>query len=786
MRLTIDNLDGLGAVDYSGAVDGSAPVSLTRTLNAPSIAKGVLCLEGSGLAVPARRGRVVMRSDAGTVLFTGYLTTEPVAEYVGVASEGSVYRLAWSALSDEWLLDKQAAGTQPGVALGALGSTVLASLVARLGGGITTGPAGGERPVGVFVAEADASWSGHAGAVAAGAYGAYRVLNGALTLTPTGSVSHAFSDGDGTLSVAGLKTASVRELANDVTVSGTMEPTVYWNELFMGDGTTVAFDLAGQPDAPAVGHVKLVDDSFNQGAFNLGTWALTDPGSHLSLSGGGLTFTGGNGVDGQTTLTAVDPVEIGGAVVIEMAGVTLGAASAGVLGGLYQGPTMQANCFAGFNVRQSGGNTVATPMVNGLETGTTLTLVSGHSYTLRIRFRCAELVRVKQAYYATVDGVVQEFGGGLVGAPCSLVFEARDLAASSNTPVTVLYDGAVASAPAQATFVAANSIQLFGTVNAVRVTRTGSAWVESTNPTTGTSWTRLAGSATDGVDCTVSSSVSGKVTFLAGRVPAPDEIVTVLYRGSERAVARLADAASLAAEAAGGASGTARWVGKVVRPAARSSEDCENAAAAVLSFSTSRAAAVAGSYQAVNPAEGDIWPGDVLVLTTEGDSVDVIVRRVEVEERGASPEALTYKISFANDWAEGLGVVLSEAVAKDALLPATPLELAPGASAPVLGNLQAIALTANTTANGSAITVDAGVNPPVGGGFEVRRRDGGFGTGTSGGSGSGDLVLQSPVRGFSIPRAAFEETFFVRMYDGSAPPLYSRNSSGIVTHLPIG
>ena len=81
------------------------------------------------------------------------------------------------------------------------------------------------------------------------------------------------------------------------------------------------------------------------------------------------------------------------------------------------------------------------------------------------------------------------------------------------------------------------------------------------------------------------------------------------------------------------------------------------------------------------------------------------------------------------------------------------------------------------------MTIDAGTVPPTGGGFEVRRHDGAFGTGY-GSSGSGDLVLrQSSAEGFSIPRAAFEETFFVRMYDSSTPPLYSRESSAIVTHL---
>ena len=111
--------------------------------------------------------------------------------------------------------------------------------------------------------------------------------------------------------------------------------------------------------------------------------------------------------------------------------------------------------------------------------------------------------------------------------------------------------------------------------------------------------TRLIGIAGEGVDCKVSAT--GKVTFLAGRVPVAGELVTVLYRGQQRAVARLEDAASVAAEAAGGMPGTARWLGKVLQPVARCSMDCESAAQAVLSFSASRAAALAGTYAAVNP-----------------------------------------------------------------------------------------------------------------------------------------------------------------------------------------
>ena len=76
--------------------------------------------------------------------------------------------------------------------------------------------------------------------------------------------------------------------------------------------------------------------------------------------------------------------------------------------------------------------------------------------------------------------------------------------------------------------------------------------------------------------------------------------------------------------------------------------------------------------------------------------------------------------------------------------------------------------------------MDAGTDPPSGGGFEVRRRDWDFGPGVD-----QDLVLRSPVRSFSIPREAQVERYYVRMYDGSNPPVYSRFSSAVFTNLPV-
>jgi hypothetical protein len=795
VRITIDNLDGLGAVDYTAAVAAEGPITVQRALNKPSRCTAEIVLGAGGLAVPVRRGRVTVTAVDGTVLFTGYLATEPVRIYAGNASTGAVYRARVTAVSDEWLLDNlgSGAGLRDTQALGLDGAALVARLAARAqaGGsaGVTVMAGATVATTGAFAARASVPWSENAGNAAGSAYAAYRALNGQVLIQPVGTVTHVLSDASGTLSVAELQTSAVRELANDVTLSGAEEPAAYISESFEGDGTTTIFTLSEAAYRDA--NRTLVLDSFNEAAFDAAQWTVSDPGSHLSLTAGGLTLTGGNGFDGQTMLTALDAVEMGGSVVVQLGAVILAAASDGMLAGMYQGTPVLANCFAGFRVRQSvsgtGGVTVMVPVLNGVEVGTVFTPLAGHAYTLRLRLHCVEMQRVQQRYYCMVDGVVQGFGSASgLAAPMDVVFELVDEGVSSNTPATVLYDSEavelpVVNSPATCAFVVANSTQLFGSVGSVSVTRAGSLWVVSTLPG-GAVQTRLSGVAGQGVDYQAEYGTAagspGKLTFFAGRVPVAGERVTVSYRGERRAVARLASMASVASEAVSGAPGTCQWLGKVTAPTPRSSVDCESAAQAVLAFATSRTAAVAGSYALVNPAQ-DIWPGDVLAVTSAGVTSSLLVRSVVVTDAHAVPEVREYKVAFANDWAtewaDGLGLKLSEEIAANAILPQTASS-APGL---VLANLQQLTVTSLT---GTALQVDAGTAPPVGGGFEVRRSDWQFGIGVD----AADLVLRSWVRSFSSPRSAQVERFYVRMYDASTPPVYSRFSSAVFMNWPVG
>lgn len=799
MRITIDNEDGRGAVDYTNAVAAEGPLTIERQLNTSSRCTAEIVLGVEGLLAPARRGRVVVTTNAGAVMFTGYLATEPVAAYAGEGTTGPMYRARISAISDEWLLDKHGSGasaTVDGISLAVDGRALLQQMLAQVQvtGSSRLSIASGSssiRAVGAFAIERAASWSTNAGSAAAASYAGYRVVDQVVSFEPAGHVTHAFSDANGSLSVAALSTAQARELANDVTLSGAEEPAAYVQEIFEGDGTTTVFNLS---EAAFRGtNRRLVKDNFNGASFDRTQWKVGTTGNHLTLGAAGLVLNGGNGYDGQTVVTALNAIEMGGFVLAELGGVQFGASADGMLAGFYAGQTLLPECFAGFRVRQTtsttGGVTVVVPVVNGAEVGTVFVPVAGHSYTLRLRLYCPEMLRLPQVYYCMVDGVVQQFGGGgAISAPMQIVFELVDEGASSNTPATVLYDTASTGAPVSTTpgtcvFAAVNSASLYGSVRSVEVTRAGSVWIVSTLPN-GSQQTRLIGIAGQGVDCEVGygaqAGAPGKVTFFAGRVPVVGERVTVSYRTQQRAIARIADAASVAAEAATGnvaVAGVSRWLGKVTAPVARSSADCERAAMAVLAMATARSAALTGSYTMANPQQ-DVWPGDVLSMTSRGVTTSLLVRRVTAVDGHAWPELVRYKIDFANDWAAecagGPGLKLSEAIAADAHLPAT------AASGPmeILPNLPGVAVL---TLTNSALQVSAGCAAPTGGGFEVRRRDWNFGIGVD----TPDLVLRSPVESFSIPRAAQIERFFIRMYDGSTPPLYSRWSTALFVNAPV-
>jgi hypothetical protein len=774
LKLTIDNYDGNGPVDYTSSIVAGQPFRIVRRLNQPVICN-VTLFPGPSVASPARNGRIVIVDDNSVLLFTGYLATEPVLELAGQGTTGALYQVLVMAISDEILLDRLSI---PRIApiCGASGGQALETMLAIIDlEDIQSELSLATLDVSEFQTSSNRTWSQNAGELASAVRSAYSLMNGTLTMTPVGNVTHALNESQGTLSLSGLDVSKVKALANDVTVCGEVEPCAYVTEFFQGDGTNLLFDLTETPWMPSPSKAMPLSDSFQGTTLNKQIWSVDDPGVALTLTSAGLACGGGGSNIGTTVLSAISNLELGGGIVTEVGGVQFGQNTSGIINGFFgAGEVMVATCIAGFLISQANSATTISPLVNGVVAGSAFTSIAGHLYTLRLRFYANDVQRLLQAYYVVgTDNGLERFGANLLPATGKIVFEVQDTTNGIASAPTVLYSGSFTASPAPwCIFAPLTAGFLECSIGNVTVEQQGPIWVTST-PANGAPFPRRMGTTAQGADCTIERT--GKLRFYPASTPQAGELITVSYRTNHRSVARLADAGSIAAESNGGAlPGTACWLGSVTSPAPRSSTDCENAASALLAVSTSRAAAWEGKYTEWNAdQQGDVWPGDVLAINSAsaGLAASLVVREVQIDLAGASPNLAKYTLSFANDWANDLAIKTSSAVPADTWLPQQPQVVTP------LASLNSLTVTSVT---GSAIQIAAGVTPPAGGGFEVRRRDWSFTPGPG-----PDLVLRSPVSNFTIPRRAAMEQYFIRMFDASIPPNYSRFSSAAFVNLPL-
>ena len=335
MKLTIDNHDGNGPIDYSSSIVAGRPFRILRRLNQPATCT-VTLFPAPGVATPMRNGRMIVANDDGALLFTGYVATEPAMELAGQRTEGVAYQAAVSAISDEMLLNRQSLA-QPSAICGATSGQALQSMLAAINfENIACELSQSDLSVSQFQVDAGHPWSKNAGDLAGSVRSAYRLMNGTLTMTPVGSITHSLSEADGTLSLTDLELSMVKALANDVTVCGEAEPCVYVTEYFQGDGTGVLFDLGEKPWMPSTSNAKPLTDDFQGPTIDARIWNVDDPGAAFTLTSAGLTCGGGGSMIGATVLSAISSLELGGGLVVEVGGVQFGANTSGIINGFLQ------------------------------------------------------------------------------------------------------------------------------------------------------------------------------------------------------------------------------------------------------------------------------------------------------------------------------------------------------------------------------------------------------------------------------------------------------------------
>jgi hypothetical protein len=288
--------------------------------------------------------------------------------------------------------------------------------------------------------------------------------------------------------------------------------------------------------------------------------------------------------------------------------------------------------------------------------------------------------------------------------------------------------------------------------------------------------TRRTGSLRDGAECHVSTEPA--LQFYPEYIPAANELIEVSYRGQGHAAARVIDSGSIAAHQRGGDDGVRGSVRGIGMPVPRTSADCETAALALLDDAGQ---GWAGEYtfwsQFLPGGAAEIFPGDELAVNVPSQVAlfAAIVHEVVMEIADFVSESIRYILRFVDAGDPTLAFAFATALVKQASV-LTPIDVT------AVGSFYLADLTdaAVTNVTSTTVTVDAGLTPTTGGGIEVRYSDAGWGI-----DNTRNLVGRYTTRSFALTRYARAQGYFLRSYDSSAPPKYSRYSAALYVDYPL-
>jgi hypothetical protein len=780
MKLTIDNLQGQGPQDYTGALDGTKTPKVERKLNQPAELQFSLVANSPGFVIPVTGARVILGKTNGSEVFTGYVIAAPQYEYLGWGEQGPIYRYNVAAQSDEILLDQKALPNRSSFVDRSAGNALRQLTQDLLPGWFNTSAVQSLDTLADYAVNPQRSFSFHAAEIAVAARASFRTMSGALLLAPVGAAAYALNESDVNFSPQGLWLNSPDLLVNELTVIGQDEPQAYVRDYFVGDGLSLTFYLSQKPFAQT--KPAMIDEEYLGSNLDPTTWAVNDPSSAVSVAAQTLQIAGGTGVDGQTTVSFIEQVELGGALELQHGDVSFTTPSHGVLGGLYAEAISAAGCLAGFQITPSGAGSTIQALINGVLTGPVITTTAGHQYFFTTYLYSMEVYRGGETYHSSLHPAGSGWGGAAVTADVRFVLEVQDI--DPNNPATlvaaatVLYDDVIEDAPGFCTYALVNAANMQCSIAYTYVAHISLAEVRTALPSAGYV-TQLVGALSDGAECEITSDPS--LDFYPQYVPALNQLIVASYRGSGRAVAQVQNGASVTSLQNGPDDGTRGSVRVAKNPGARTDTDCENAALAILDDATG--AAWSGTYETWSDflpgAAADIFPGDAVELNVPSRSASftAIVRQVEIQLADPMDDRGFYTIEFANDLAAPLAIEYEASATTIALQDMPPLLATTQVGAYYQMDLTEAQITAVTS---TTVEVDAGLTPASGYGIEVRENDYGWGQ-----ANDRNLLGRFNTQTFSLARLARTQNYFLRLYDSSSPPKYSRYSAALHVDYPL-
>jgi hypothetical protein len=734
----------IGGLDCTAWVDAERSSKVVRKLNAA--AELMVVLVGEDVPAITANAKVALRFDSGEALFTGYVAEAPTREYLGWGQADAVYRYTVRARGEEERMDRAVLAQRPPFVMRTAGEIVRE---------ITEAVAPGEFGL-TEVSDVDVvtqfsaglkKWSECARAVAQATRSAYRVHEGRVRLKPVGESAFVLDEQDEKFSPERLQMRSPGEPVNALTVLGKSELDGYVKDYFVGDGYELRFNLSETPYGRSTSTVfeqeydKQLDPAW---------WKTSGT---ASVNSGRLWMQGAGAVD------LAELVELRGALALQHGEVQFQSASDGVIGGLYDGPSL----VAGFTIAKAGAESRIVAVIHGTVGGEAITTQAGHRYVMSTRLYVTETLRANERYHSSES--VE--GGGERRADARVVLEVHEVdpnnAASLVTAATVLFDGVIQNIPAFCRYRLVQGNDMQCSVTYTRMLRMPMVAVRSALPNQPFR-TRLVGAMVDGAECRIYNQ---DLTFFTSSVPASNEKIVAEYRVARRSVAQV----SVQEPALPQQEGKDGAPVEVVSPAAKTSEDCANAGRAILKDQSKQA--WSGEYATWSDClESDVWPGDAVEIRAAslGCETRAIVREVEIGTVDPANGRSWYAIKFANEAAEPIAIQTTPVTAGE-----VTRAIVQERERFTLANLPQAAVTEITS---TSVTIDTGLEPIAGGGFEVRRTDSGWNPLVD-----RNLIGRFQTRLITLPRLSRVQTYCVRQYDGAGQ--YSSCATQLHVDYPL-
>lgn len=850
MKVFIDY--GQGVKDYTNYVVEDSLV-YEDAINTPIIANFTLAASNSVFVVPKRSSYVWIVSERynrnggyllpgqdpftlGKVLVTGFITQEPERAFLGLngklpypTTHFQQFTYAVNVTSDEWFLNTEFVPFIP-------------AFVNQTQGQILSSIAKALRPdffdVSSFVASGDLipyyqynpeqNWSDIAKQFADSSRYRVQIVNRVLYFQPFGTGSLGISYNEATQKQSQFSpldlTTSVVSVppVNDALVLGDEEPQNLWDNIFVGDGFTSNFQLLYSSFHGST--VTLQNDDWTENQFDTSQWNVQDPNNVFVLQGALNVIQTGNTSPslGQTYIVGNNGVEIGGAINAQAGEFQFNDASTGILGGLYTSSALQqADCFAGFQISNSGsivvtasgaGGIIIQPLLNGIAVGPQVITQPNHHYQLQIWIGGNRWDRYN-SIYRDLSGQTQ-FGGNDLAGFGQVTFVVGDIdqalvianaygpqsvgAPVPIVPVLTKYTVDNITMPSFGIYGLINGLDLNltlnyttialppqGTLNVIALTGASGGLLPVLPQNLGPTVNYLLGTGFQNQTATIAQSGdTDELSFYNDTIPGVGSRIRFRSWQSGIAMARVNNPVAIAVEGAiSGDNGVRSAIFANLTPSPRTSDECELAAAAAI---TDRSfPQFQGTYDVFtipfywetmfDPKVND-YPrtGRYLFINAPVRAVsgqNFFVNKVTVNVVEFRQEVLQITLAYGPDlylekqlqnFVERTDNLLTSQETKKA---PTPVQLQNAGSFFLQPFQNVLPPVITNTVSGSFVQVDLGVAPVTA--CEVRRVDAGWGTNDQ------NLIGIFTTQQFTLPRTSRDRTWYLRPKNGAQTSRFS-------------